>query len=785
MPLALALFTLLTLVLVYTIRPPVAIDMGGNYDSVYLRGFHGREIDANGASETFAWADPGPLLEVPGRREGVWIATIRLADDQPDDALQEVALAINDRRVSLPRRGARWFVATVPADIAAAETLRFELVPSVVGGPPPLPGVAGELTLAPARTYRWSSDEAAIVLPGLGRGAWQLDLDVVVAHPDGSPVNARVAANGVTLASLPESSTERRISLLVPARLVQGGDLAVTFRADTYADPRPLGLFVSDVRVTPVDGPAALTPAAPPWGTLAASLTVVLALYVCLAGILRFEPWSLQLRGAPAKGWTLLAILVLLGFGAWALTLHRFPTSLMLPRLAGLMVWSLLLLLLLRPLLDWAFQAVARPDATALLPAGTFAASQNHAGFLNLLLLAFFVSYWLKAGGMLYPFFVGIDIDWHMERSRWILNGQLPLLYSTNSPLNESTMPTAEWGENRPVIPYSPYFHMFGALLGLLPFDMSFSANMLSAVLDVSRVLLIALLIRAAGMTERAALLGGALYGFLPVTFLLHSWANIPTTSGMWWTLLAMTLLFVAWDRLQRPLIMVTLSLLLLVSFLWYTVTGVFLGFFLVVFTLLAWVTARRGAAGRAVFAGLKPLWQATGVAIVAALIIYYGQYIWPILAQTVPYFATVFTQGPESVGVERPSFGSYMLIFVEHLDYRRWEGGHLYYGVAIPLLFVVPGLLALWKRHLLFVLLAAWYTVGLVFMFVGYRISMVDKQLFFILPAMCVCWAVYAERYWLRGRWGRWFVLTIYAFTLASALGLWVFRIANSPVLP
>ncbi len=48
-----------------------------------------------------------------------------------------------------------------------------------------------------------------------------------------------------------------------------------------------------------------------------------------------------------------------------------------------------------------------------------------------------------------------------MDRVRWILQGQLPTLYGVNSPLNESTMPTAEWGANRPVIPYSPWYHIF------------------------------------------------------------------------------------------------------------------------------------------------------------------------------------------------------------------------------------------------------------------------------------------------------------------------------------
>ena len=86
--------------------------------------------------------------------------------------------------------------------------------------------------------------------------------------------------------------------------------------------------------------------------------------------------------------------------------------------------------------------------------------------------------------------------------------------------------------------------------------------------------------------------------------------------------------------------------------------------------------------------------------------------------------------------------------------------------------------------RNLLWIVLAAWYTVGVLFMLAGYRVSMVDKQLFYILPALCLCWAVYADRYWRRGRAAQLMILALYAFTLATALDLWVIRIIRSPVV-
>jgi hypothetical protein len=207
------------------------------------------------------------------------------------------------------------------------------------------------------------------------------------------------------------------------------------------------------------------------------------------------------------------------------------------------------------------------------------------------------------------------------------------------------------------------------------------------------------------------------------------------------------------------------------------------MGVFLVALTVLAWLNARRGGAWAGLTQPLRPLWLSAGIAMVLAVLLYYGQYIGPIIERTVPYLGTVFARGPESVGVERPPFGQYMWAFVPHLDYYIWPGDYLYYGLLIPLLYTIPGFLAIQKRPATWVVFAAWFSVAILFMFAGYRISMVDKQLFYILPIICVCWAVYAERYWERGGFWRWSVIITLLFSLYSALDQWVLRIATSPV--
>jgi hypothetical protein len=474
----------------------------------------------------------------------------------------------------------------------------------------------------------------------------------------------------------------------------------------------------------------------------------------------------------PGYVWAALAVGLAAALGGWALGAHRFPSSFMLPRLAWLALWSLLLALALRPLTGWLFRSAGVP-ADGLLGGR----------FIPLLLIVFMAGYWLKAVGMLYPYFVAIDVQWHMTRAQWIIDGQLPLLYGTNSPLNETTMPTAEWGENRPVIPYSPWYHMFATLFALTPMSMSMAANMWSLLIDSTRVILIALIGRKAGLGARGALIAAATYAVVPVSFLLHSWGNVPTTFGLWLTLVANTIILCWWGRLHERPVMVTLSVTLLFTFLIYTVTGVFMGVFLVVLTVLIWLNGMRGGEWAALRGQLRALWTAAGVAIALALLIYYGQYIPPIINTTVPYMSTVFTQGPQSVGVERPPFSQYMWGFIPHLDYRIWPGDYLFYGIGIPMLFTVPGFIALRQRPLAWVSFAAWLTVAVLFMFAGYRISMVDKQIFYMLPVMCVAWAVYAERYWQRGRWGRLLVAIILIYSLATALDQWVLRIVTSPV--
>ncbi|HEU5015207.1 MAG TPA: hypothetical protein VFT66_21970 [Roseiflexaceae bacterium] len=753
-PLALLVVgALLALLAAYSIRPFESLDLGANSDYPYLQGFHAREFSAIEPSQRFDWPAGSQELTISdGLNPAFAMATFTL-DSLPAGLPRRLAsVYVNGQEIDTitDNGGGRDFRVLLPNGVTAGPTLDLRIEPLLDRTdtvPPPLQ--VKSVTLSAAATYRWSTEQGTITFPSLGRGTWQVQLQAVVAHPDKSPVHARLLANGVEIAQLPDYADSRRISVLVPESVASGGDLTLTIAADPYRDPRPLGVLVENVAIAPV-GAASIGTALPPWGLLLSALAVVIGMY----GALR---WLHVWRWLAAAAGLAVALV-----GAWALVTSRLTMGLYLPPLALLALFSAAL----TPLSSWAADRLFRWLDIPLAP-----------WLRRALVLIFIVGFWLKGGAMVFPYMQSIDIHWHMEKVRLILNGHLAELYQPGA-FSESVMPVDEWGPNRPVIPYSPFFHIFSTVFALFPWSLERSANLFSALVDTSRVFLLAILTRKAGLSNRTTLFAALMLAVTPVTFLLHAWGNVPTTFGIWWTFVVMTVIVALYERLHERGPFILLTLVTLACMLFYTVMAVFHVVFITLFVAMVLVLG-----GRVDRRPLKPMLLATGLGIVLSIVIYYGLYIPSMIERTLPYMAELFTQGPQSVGVERPPFSQYMLTYLPHLDYHIWPGDYLYYGLYIPLLFVIPGFVALWSRRLVWATFAAWFTVGVLFMFAGYRMSMVDKQLFYILPPMMICWAVYADRFWERGRWGKLFVSMIYIFTFLSALNLWIIRIERSPI--
>ena len=763
----LALATIVAIGVAYSVRPFVTIDLGDYRDTPYLpftrdrdpgdADFYAREVGAIGAEQVIDWPAGATTLTIPGRRQGLWQVTV-LGEPRPDGIrLKDFTLSANDIRLWLARSNPNDLALVIPPSIAAADTIRLKLEPGLVGDPEAPAGVAKQIKIAPANTYRWTSGNSTISLPGLGRGDWIVTLKAALQHPDNQPLDATISANGTPIARLPDSGP-RQIAILVPAELVPDGSLTLTISAKTFKDPRELGVLLYELSVAPA-GPRAIVP---PLSYLGYSMAIALCLYFSLLRLLR-RPWLAAL----------VALALVVG-GAWALAAARFPTAFMLPRLAGLAIWSVLLLLALERALAWVFGKAGAPLSDWLLRA---------------LLLIFFAGYWIKAGGMLYPYFVGIDMSLQMSWARRIFSGEFGLFYGTNNPMNERTMPTAEWGANRPVIPYSPWFHIFAGSFMLLPMPMVLAGHMFSALVDTSRVFLIGLLARKSGLSERESLFAGLLYAVTPATFLLHSWGNLPTTFGIWWTLVTTVFIVAAYRRLDQKWPFVVLTLLLTVTMLIYTVMAVFMVIFLALLLPALWFI-ERGPLRKAdspeahAFADPAPGSRRPIVAIVLAVLaagllstlIYYGQYIPLLIQRTLPYF---FGGVPgQQVGIQNHQpFLEYLADYIPRLGYFARP---VIFGLWIPLILALVGLLRLRRRRVL-ALVLAWAAVTVLFTIAGSRISMVDKQIFYFMPAMMLLAAPAFNWLWERGVIGRLAVAATYLFTFAIALNLWIERIANT----
>jgi hypothetical protein len=157
------------------------------------------------------------------------------------------------------------------------------------------------------------------------------------------------------------------------------------------------------------------------------------------------------------------------------------------------------------------------------------------------------------------------------------------------------------------------------------------------------------------------------------------------------------------------------------------------------------------------------------------ATLIYYGQYIVPILERTVPYVLQAATPDT-SVGLQnRVPFLTYLANYWPRMEYLRASGS---YGLQLALPLGLLGMFSIRDRRAR-VALACWLAVALAFLVVGSRISMVDKHVFYFIPALALGVGLLAGRLWRRGLLARLVVGSIYLFTFVAALNIWIYRIA------
>jgi hypothetical protein len=570
-------------------------------------------------------------------------------------------------------------------------------------------------------SYRYATDRSRVLLPGAGARNSTLVIDAG-RRPDGVAQPVQVIVNGIALGQFTPGAGIAEYRFPLPANYYSYGDLTV----DLISTPQlvegkgnnqvPYGPQIAGVHAVAEGGGLVK----PPLWTLVAWLVIGPMVYFLIR--------RLGLRPPVAAG----VALALLAVGAAAVAAQRLDFAIFAPRLAFLLIVAYLLLI------------VSDLTVPRLFARGGVAIEERTWRWLQLIALFPLA---LKLGGAAYPQLVVIDEPWHNQRFEQVLTGRFMEIYRPTAG-GISELP-GQWGMQGQ-IPYPPFLYVFGLPFYLWPLGKEISFNLWSVLLDCTRPLLVFFLARRLGASVRASLIGAVVMGMTACTFLLHSWGNWPTTVSQWCALLFIVLLVARFDDLRRPWVFAGLLALLTVTMLLYTVTAVFIGMLLVIFIgALLW---RGGAAAR------RQLLPLSGLLVGASLLAffaYYVQFVGPILTQTLPSFGSSLGEG-ESLGITRDPFTVYASKYFVRL---------FNYGVLFSLLLAPLGAWRLLRgehNRLAGPLLAAWFAIPLSFFLIGYRIDMVDKEIWFIVPALAVCagvacdaiivdWRRWATALWLR----------------------------------
>ncbi len=597
------------------------------------------------------------------------------------------------------------------------------------------------------QTFRWTTERARVRFPALGARDRLLVLRLHGYRPAGRPSpQVRVLVNDLSLATLQPGPNWEEARLFLPAE-VGGASPEIVLEAETFVpaevgaggDPRALGVALDRVRLEPPAG--SFSPGRPVASQVGWGLLIALAVYLGLGQVELPPRWA-----ALAAGAVTLAV-------AWFLAFHRLWMTIDTHRLAVVLLLGTALLPLLRLLFGRIF-------AWGRVPLGEKE--------MRLLLAVFLLGFWVKAAGLVYPYSVAWDLLWHLEKAQRVVEGRLAEIYRPGA-FSESVMPP-EWGEQKPMIPYSPFYHITAALFFYLPWRPYDTANVLSVLLDTTRPFLLYFLALRLGLRRRVGLWAGLLYALLPATFLLHAWGNAPTTTGLWWTLASTCYLVGGWERLNRPRTWAGLTLFFLGTLLSYTVTATFLCLFVGILLLGLWANGRRLASRP-----LLPIFLSLLAALGLATAIYYGQYIRPMLEVTLPYFRAV-ARGEIGAGVVPVPWSQYLRDHLTRLSSLR-------YGLIWPLFLALGGVVVGWRqfrRPLLRWVLLAWFGTAGLFFLVGLRVDMVDKEIFYLMPALTLCAALLVDYLWKGRPAGRVLVLLLLLFLLAASLHTWISRLST-----
>ncbi len=347
------------------------------------------------------------------------------------------------------------------------------------------------------QTFRWTRAESAIAFPGIGRTAARVVLTMAGgANPNPDVV---ILANNGEITRVRLTPDFADYPLTVPAPYLTTGNLTLTIQTKPFRAPgdrRELGVLVSRVRVQPGGG-VALPPART---ALALWSAVVLLLLALLVGGLR--------------GWEASAAALLVALGCAALLVR---TRLFVAEGAGPWVRVAAVVLLVAAVLRFAVPWAMRWLGIA---GGLHTARWLIAAVIGVLAA--------RLGGLYHPAMIVSDLIFHVHRledviDRHIWYQEIPALYDRNRP-----------------VPYPPGAYLLFAPFALVVRSRADLLTIGTQLLDVSRMIVVGLVVWKATRDRIAATCAATLTGIVPLAFIIFSWGNLTNAVGEW----ALTLLF-------------------------------------------------------------------------------------------------------------------------------------------------------------------------------------------------------------------------------------------------
>ncbi|MFL5801488.1 MAG: hypothetical protein ACJ8CR_07065, partial [Roseiflexaceae bacterium] len=496
------------------------------------------------------------------------------------------------------------------------------------------------------QAFRWSrAQEARIELPGLGRRAVIVDLDIVSHRAQwdttAPPTLVTLQSGEVAAFSFPLRREGAHYRIYLPPAALADGALRMDLHTDVWHKPGDsrdeLGIAI---------GRRVLVAALPGAGLVVPDRALLLAWPACLALL-----WA-ALRALHFPRRTAALLLLPLALGAPLLLLLDAP------RLGFGSTWAIQFGLLCL--------GAALACAWALPPLLGRLGAPAPPALLRWLALLVVLSFALKYGGRLYPDAMSGDLQLHVNRYSATITGQLYI------PAKHRGLPFP--------FPTGPYLLL--APLTLLGLDIRFLLPFTASLFETTTVLLLYLVgVRALG-SPRLGLLAGAIYAITSAGFMTSWFAFETQVAAQWFSIALFALLALAWPRYDDRRVWWLAVLLLLQIFLGHI--GLFINVALLglLAVPLLWWRARdareRRAAVRLLLAG--------AVAVAFAMLFFYSAFTGLIVEQ----LGGVATGGLNGATGRNP-------IPRETTLWVTWQGGLITHFGFFPVLLMIPGAILLW----------------------------------------------------------------------------------------